>query len=363
MEAAVEEAIAFLNKAKTDVSDLEQTRGEAQTLNSDRIRIQKQLSQEEKALSDAVSATVKKRRDEISTSYDSEIGKAQDKLRKHKNKKEKAKTEGKKERIDYETTELREESRQLQNEFVSILKKHRVPGMCRHRWFYTLFMPVGFGEHLMVALIDILLVVLVPFMICTFAQIESNIVLTLLHGLFFIMVMMPTVYVYKKVVFKHYDVLKRSSALIRHQERNAADIKKIARAINSDEGEEYYDLEDFNYDIAKAEAMVEEISKRKDDALEQFDTVTARVIEDEIREGSRKKITDLKKELAKVSAQCAEADEVIREKTVRVTDRYAGMIGKENLSVDSINGVIKVLKSGDAVTITEAVAIYTTNKI
>ncbi|MCR5744068.1 MAG: hypothetical protein K6F92_10180 [Lachnospiraceae bacterium] len=363
MEAAVEEAIVFLNKAKTDVSDLEQTRSEAQTLNSDRIRIQKQLSQEEKAVNDAVSATVKKRRDEISTSYDSEIGKAQDKLRKHKNKKEKAKTEGKKERIEYETTELREESRQLKNEFASILKKNRVPGMCKHRWFYTFFMPVGFGEHLLVALVDILLVILLPFAICMIMGVENNLILTSLHAVFFIAVMGPCAYIYQKVVYKHYEVLKRAATLLRHQERNAADIKKIARAINSDEGEEYYDLEDFNYDIAKAEAMVEEISKKKDDALEQFDTVTARVIEDEIREGSRKKISDLKRELAKVSSECAEMDEVIREMTVKLTDRYAGMIGKENLSVDSINGVIKVLKNGEAVTITEAVSIYTTNKL
>ena len=56
-------------------------------------------------MADAVNSTVKKRRDEIEKSYDDELGKLQDKLKRTRTRREKAKNQGIKERINEETQE------------------------------------------------------------------------------------------------------------------------------------------------------------------------------------------------------------------------------------------------------------------
>ena len=64
-------------------------------------------------MTDAISLTVKKRMEEINGSYDKEIAKGQDRLKRVRSKREKAKSQGVKERIEEETKELRDDNREL----------------------------------------------------------------------------------------------------------------------------------------------------------------------------------------------------------------------------------------------------------
>ena len=75
--------------------------------------MKKALDTEKKQMTDAVGSTVKKRRDDINSSYDAEINKAQDQLKKARAKREKAKNQGMKERIAEETSELHEYNKEL----------------------------------------------------------------------------------------------------------------------------------------------------------------------------------------------------------------------------------------------------------
>ena len=75
--------------------------------------------------------TIKKRRSEIDTSYDKEIAKGQERLKKARTQREKAKNKGMKERIAEETSELREHNRDLQIQMKTMFQKDKVPVFCR----------------------------------------------------------------------------------------------------------------------------------------------------------------------------------------------------------------------------------------
>ena len=102
---------SFLEDAKEAVTELSDFTKKEEQLRMEELRLEKSLEAEQKAVQDAISMTVKKRREEMESSYDSEIGKLQEKLKKIRARREKAKNQGMKDRIKEETVELHEHNR------------------------------------------------------------------------------------------------------------------------------------------------------------------------------------------------------------------------------------------------------------
>ena len=101
-------------------------------------RQEKELAAAKKAVTDSVNQTIKKRRSEIDTSYDKEIAKGQERLKKARTA-GKAKNKGMKERIAEETSELREHNRDLQIQMKTMFQKDKVPVFCRTTFYYSLY--------------------------------------------------------------------------------------------------------------------------------------------------------------------------------------------------------------------------------
>ena len=74
---------------------------------------------------------MKQRKEEITKSYDAELGKAQERLKKVKAKREKAKNQGVKERIEEDTRGLVRENKELADQMKTLFKANHVPGFCR----------------------------------------------------------------------------------------------------------------------------------------------------------------------------------------------------------------------------------------
>src|SRR5699024_1628402 len=113
-----------------------------------------------KAMTDQITQTARKRRDEISSGYDKEIAKGQEKLRKARLSREKAKSKGVKERIADETSELREQNRKLKLQMKTSFQQNQVPFYCNSTLYYALYLPRGLQE-----IIILLAAVLVCFLV------------------------------------------------------------------------------------------------------------------------------------------------------------------------------------------------------
>ena len=75
----------------------------------------------------------------ITKSYDAELGKAQERLKKVKAKREKAKNQGVKERIEEDTRGLVRENKELADQIKTLFKANHVPGFCRGNYYYALY--------------------------------------------------------------------------------------------------------------------------------------------------------------------------------------------------------------------------------
>lgn len=362
MENQTAEALAFLERAKQAVAQLEAAKAKKQSLSQTELRLKKQLSAEEKAVADEVAATTRRRREEICAGYDREISGAQETLKKLKSKKEQAKKAGKKERIQAETAQAREENRALKEEYQAVLKKNHVPKLCRGRWFFLLFMPKGVWERIVDGALMVLVLFILPYLVFWALPTENPIVLSALHFVFFLIFGGAYMLISEHVKYKYIDAWRQAAGMRRKMARNEKNIRLTISEINKDANEEHYDLADYNYNIAKAEAQIEEIGAKKQEAMQTFEAVTRRVIQDEIEEGSRQKIEKLKADIEVNRQELSEAKERVSALGIEVVDKYAGRLGKENLQTDSLEQIEKQLQSGAAVTITDAVNNFRSNR-
>ena len=134
MEQVITDYVKFLADARDAVYRLGCDQATAKQLKE-----QGERQEKKKAVTDSVNQTIKKRRSEIDSSYDKEIAKGQERLKKARTQREKAKNKGMKERIAEETSVLREHNRDLQVQMKTMFQKDKVPGILP---YYILLFPV-----------------------------------------------------------------------------------------------------------------------------------------------------------------------------------------------------------------------------
>ena len=88
MEQAITDYVKFLADARDAVYRLNNDQATAKQLKEQGERQEKELAAAKKAVTDSVNQTIKKRRSEIDTSYDKEIAKGQERLKKARTQRE-----------------------------------------------------------------------------------------------------------------------------------------------------------------------------------------------------------------------------------------------------------------------------------
>ena len=106
MAQTIQECLDYLAAARESVEELSLAADREEQLKQDENRLKKALDTEKKQMSDAVGTTVKKRREELNSSYDKEISKAQHLLRKASESREKSRNQVVKYRIAKDNSDI-----------------------------------------------------------------------------------------------------------------------------------------------------------------------------------------------------------------------------------------------------------------
>ena len=348
----------YLGSAAEFVNKLEQAREKRQKLSDEVTALEKHRNSVKKAMTDEINISVKKRRDELAAGFKGRIQEANRELKGLQEKKEAARNAGRKERIMRETAGLRKVTASLEKEQKAALADAQVSGIYAKNWFFHIFLPQKPLDYVWVLLSMALIVFVIPFLIMHFMYDLSDVVqmiVFLIAGLLFMgeyMIVHMTVCIPKK------DILEEINARAMSIKENRKEIKNIQSAIMTDENEEYYHLDDFNYDIAKAEAYRDEVTRKRDEALENFDNVTAGIISDEIKMGYDEELEKTEENLSERKEVLAKAEKYVKSLNAKALQEYAPRLGEENLTSDRIEGIMKVAEDKHPSSLAEAVNMY-----
>ena len=342
MEQAITDYVKFLADARDAVYRLNNDQATAKQL-------------KEQAVTDSVNQTIKKRRSEIDTSYDKEIAKGQERLKKARTQREKAKNKGMKERIAEETSELREHNRDLQIQMKTMFQKDKVPVFCRTTFYYSLYYARGLKERL---------IGFITFLIC-FLALPCGVYFLLPDRKIWYLVL---VYFADIIIFgglyvtignrsrsRYHDALKQGREIRNLLSSNEKKIKVIVHSIEKDGNEDIYDLEKYDDEIACAQQELSDIAAKKKDAISSFENVTRNIIADEIEGNHRAEIEEKEQKLQEVNDSLAQLESSIRQQNIHITDTFGPYLGKEYLNTDKLLGLSKLIQSGTASNITEAI--------
>lgn len=346
--------ILFLKEAQEVLAQLNAAKADASEQDLQAKRLEKSLAAEKKAVADSIELTVRRRKAEITESYDSQIEQTQAQLKKVRSRREKAKNQGMKERMDQETAEVREENRKRSTEIKTLFRQNGVPGICNTKFFYAMYYARGLKE---------ILIFLITLLIC-FLAIPVG-----LHHLigggkivWLIVIYVIDILVFGGVYFtinnhvkvRYHDTLQQGRVIRKQIEAGKRQIKAIKNSIKKDKNEDMYGLERFDEEIAALEQEKGEIADQKQNALTNFENSGKVLIAKEITDNNQERISKLEEETAAASRTLTDFQAKVKMLTMKMAEKYEPLLGREFLQEDKLELLRQVFENGMAANMTEA---------
>lgn len=355
MEQTKEGCLAFLAQAREALDQLSLLEDQESHLIQEERRLGRQLETEKKAVADNIRQTIKKREDEIGSSYDKEITKGQERLKKARSKREKAKSQGVKERIEEETGELHNYNRELRLRMKSVFQQKQAPGFCRSFLYYSLYFPRWFKEILVLMLFVLIFFLAVPCGLYLLIPEHQLWHLVLIYLLDVLLVGGLYVLIGNKTRMHHLEALLEGRRILDQIHSNNKKIKVITSTIRKDRNESLYDLKKFDDEIAQAEQELSDVAAKKREALNTFENVTRNILSDEIEHNSKDKLDKMQAEYQGVNEQLKLVSVQVKSQRLTITDQYSTYLGKEFLDAAGITELSGMIQSGQASNLSEAI--------
>ena len=163
-----------LNVIKEQVLELSGMQERNEELLREELRLEKLIASKEKDMNDEMETTLKKRKSELVSAYESQLGTLNARNKKIKAKKEKDKGAKVTERIEDETAELRDRNKELSLEIKTRMKADKTPRICNTTLFYAFFMPRTAPEILLFILGMLIVFLAIPFSSLTVKSVYTN---------------------------------------------------------------------------------------------------------------------------------------------------------------------------------------------
>ena len=360
MENAILHAgIEELNIMKEHVMELNGYQERNVELLKEETRLEKLISGKEEDCIEEVETTLKKRKSELASAYETQLGALNARNKKVKAKKEKHKGAKMTERIADETAELREENKGLLLEIKAKMKAEKTPRFCNTTLFYALFMPKTLKEFAVFILGLLIVFLAIPFGIYTFffAEKFGEFTLAIIYVAMIVLVGSLYLAVNNKVKEKHLDTIREVRGIRMHYQQNLKQIREIRRGIKKDEDESLYGLEQYDEELVEIDEELKRVTEEEKEALNTFETVTAPQITAEIKSRYEQEINVLKEKYREVCDEQKKVEEKVKEFSLMLSKQYEAYLGKDVLTVQKLDKLIAHIEKGEASDIGEALSL------
>lgn len=348
-----------LNTIKEHVLEFNGYQEQNETLKSEETRLIKLLDSKERALNEEIETTLKKRKSDLTETYESQLLALNARAKKIKAKKEKDKGTKVSARMEEETAELRDKNKALTLEIKAKLKTDKTPAICNTTLFYGLFMPKMFSEFVIFMLGLLLAFFALPFGIYRlfFAEKFGELALALIYVITILVIGSLYMLINNKLKEKHLETIRAVRVLRNQHHRNRKNIRDIKKGIRNDSDESSYGLEQYDDELQEISNETKHVTEQEKEALTAFETVTSAQIKEEIRGRYENELAALKETYQTTCAEQKQTEDKVKEIALMLSTNYEAYLGKDMLTVPKLDRLIAHIKSGEATDIGTALAI------
>lgn len=358
MAQTIEDCLVFLNEARDTLDELALLEEQEKQLGQEEAHLEESLEAEKKIMTDTIQKTVKKRREEIRLTYEKEMGKVQDQLKKARSKREKAKNEGVKDRIREETAPLWEEIRDLKVQHKTLMRQNHVPGYCQSALYYSLYFPHYVKEYFQLLLLVLFFFLAAPYGVYWLIPERKPLYLVMIYVADILLIGGGYIMLGNRTKLLYMETLREGRKYQDQILSNRKKIKKITAGIRKDQNESLYNLEKYDDEISRLQQEMSDVATKQKDALNAFETVTKNILTDEIEHNYQTKLEQIQDKHRQVSEELRLVMQKVKEKRLYATDHYGTYLGKEFMDSQKIVELCNIVRGGKAANVSEAIAIY-----
>lgn len=330
-------------------------------------KLSKSIASEEKSISDEIATTIRKRRQEIQSTYDDRLDDNRARKKKVANKRDKKKEERMDKRYHEETKGLRESDKDLQVEMQTLLRKYKLPSFCGKKLYFALFYARNvkeFGLKILSFLIGFcgipgLVTILVKKLVLdTKKDINVAFWCALVAAGTFILLLLIYFAIYSRTKIKHMDALTQARSIRDKMIANKRQAKAIRHSISKDHDDSQYNLDAYDEKLDNLDTEADAIGKEKQEALRVFEEETTAMITEEINNRRLPALEALKEEKASLENEVAAEEKRFSDQTLLVANKYAAVLGEDLCRQDKLEELIAIMQEGQAETVSEAIRVY-----
>ena len=352
-----------LREIKARVLELDELKVRVSDLAEKQQQLDKDISAKQKSMDGEITSTLSKRRAEVEKSFDETIEQTRGRLKNVKAKRDKFKGTKVDERVSAETAELNEQIRGLKQDVRGIYSREHISRLFNNNYFFTMFMPDGLGDFLII-LLSVVILLAIPFGIFQFLPDtvrSKTIILVAIYAGVIALVLLIFTLIFKLVKEKHSEALKQAKLLRDKSDRIKKRIRKMEKSIRKDKDESQYGLEKYDEELSGLDLELDDIINRKKQALSEFENTAKKDITEEIKARYAEELDRMKNENEAAYKQQAEAESKIKSLSVDISSKYETYLGKENLSVPMLDSLTDIIDKGNAKSVAEAITYYKNN--
>lgn len=366
-ENVFDEKQDYIIAARDEVIKRDEYAANVDRMKQQNKKLSKNIASEEKSISDEIATTIRKRRQEIQSTYDDRMDDNRARKKKVANKRDKKKEERMDKRYHEETKELRESDKDLQVEMQTLLRKYKLPSFCGKKLYFALFYARNvkeFGLKILSFLIGFcgipgLVTILVKKLVLdTKKDINVAFWCALVAAGTFILLLLIYFAIYSRTKIKHMDALTQARSIRDKMIANKRQAKAIRHSISKDHDDSQYNLDAYDEKLDNLDAEADAIGKEKQEALRAFEEETTAMITEEINNRRLPALEALKEEKASLENEVAAEEKRFSDQTLLVANKYAAVLGEDLCRQDKLEELIAIMQEGQAETVSEAIRVY-----
>lgn len=366
-ENVFDEKQDYIIAARDEVIKRDEYAANVDRMKQQNKKLSKNIASEEKSISDEIATTIRKRRQEIQSTYDDRLDDNRARKKKIANKRDKKKEERMDKRYHEETKGLRESDKDLQVEMQTLLRKYKLPSFCGKKLYFALFYARNvkeFGLKILSFLIGFcgipgLVTILVKKLVLdTKKDINVAFWCALVAAGTFILLLLVYFAIYSRTKIKHMDALTQARSIRDKMIANKRQAKAIRHSISKDHDDSQYNLDAYDEKLDNLDAEADAIGKEKQEALRVFEEETTAMITEEINNRRLPALEALKEEKASLENEVAAEEKRFSDQTLLVANKYAAVLGEDLCRQDKLEELIAIMQEGQAETVSEAIRVY-----
>lgn len=351
--------VELLEALKGKIVELDDSRQRVFELNASEEAAEKKISSAEKAKSEEIAKTLKKRQAEIESSFSAQSEQINDRIKKTKAKREKDRNEMVAKRVSSETEGLRSDQKMLKEEIKELCRSKKVPGLYRNRYILALILPGGLLDYLAMLLTCVLIVgIPVGMYFLIPGELKTKLIAIAIFVVVVVLLIFGFAALLKGARGKHEESVREIKRLRTQIKASEKQEKKKGRAIRNDKDESQYDLSKYDEELADLDNQMHSLAEERKAALSRFDGQVSHDIREEIEARYNADITNYKAEYDQAHQEAAAVSERVTALSTELSNNYTAYIGRDMMNVPSVNALIEIISDGEAANVSEAIAVY-----